>query len=193
MHKISDLFLTLLANKNHHIETKLSIAEMEYSQADIVKDSLRVYNGLYSTFGIGNCSAQQIDFKIIPKGDIRRQAKIEIYARLVSGEQASEWIPKGVFFFTTRKTDRKTGILNMHKYDAMLKAKETWLNSSYDAETWPMPAATAVNDITARMGVAINSRTILDAAFPVKYPVDDKSDMTMREALGRIAIANTGN
>jgi hypothetical protein len=81
----------------------------------------------------------------------------------------------------------------MHKYDAMLKAKETWLDSSYDAKTWPMPAATAVNDIAARMGMAVDSRTVLDATFPVKYPVDDEGDMTMREALGRIAVANAGN
>lgn len=193
MHKVSNLFLTLLADKNHRVETKLSIAGVEYSQADIVKDSLRVYGGLYSTFGIGNCSARQIDFEIIPKGDIPRQAEIKVYARLVSGEQVSEWIPKGVFYFATRKTDRKTGVLSVHGYDSMLKSEQTWLDSSYDAETWPMPAATAVNDIAARMGVAVDSRTQLNAAFPVQYPVDDEGDMTMREALGRIAVANAGN
>jgi hypothetical protein len=193
MHKVSNLFLTLLADKNHRVETKLSIAGVEYSQADIVKDSLRVYGGLYSTFGIGNCSARQIDFEIIPKGDIPRQAEIKVYARLVSGEQASEWIPKGVFFFSTRKTDRVTGVLSVHGYDAMLKAEQTWLDNSYDAETWPMPVWTAVNDIAARMGVAVDSRTQLNAAFPVQYPVDDENDMTMREALGRIAVANAGN
>ena len=193
MHKVSNLFLTLLADKNHRVETKLSIAGVEYSQADIVKDSLRVYGGLYSTFGIGNCSARQIDFEIIPKGDIPRQAEIKVYARLVSGEQVSEWIPKGVFYFATRKTDRKTGVLSVHGYDSMLKSEQTWLDSSYDAETWPMPAATAVNDIAARMGVAVDSRTQLNTAFPVQYPVDDEGDMTMREALGRIAVANAGN
>lgn len=193
MHKVSNLFLTLLADKNHRVETKLSIAGVEYSQADIVRDSLRVYGGLYSTFGIGNCSARQIDFEIIPKGDIPRQAEIKVYARLVSGEQVSEWIPKGVFYFATRKTDRKTGVLSVHGYDAMLKAEETWLDSSYDAETWPMPVWTAVNDIAARMGVAVDNRTQLNAAFPVQYPVDDGGDMTMREALGRIAVANAGN
>lgn len=193
MHKVSDLFLTLLADKNHRVETKLSIAGVEYSQADIVKDSLRVYGGLYSSFGIGNCSARQIDFEIIPKGDIPRQAEIKVYVRLVLGEQVSEWIPKGVFFFSTRKTDRITGVLSVHGYDAMLKAEETWLDSSYDAKTWPMPAATAVADIAARMGVAVDSRTVLDVAFPVQYPVDDEGDMTMREALGRIAVANAGN
>lgn len=193
MHKVSNLFLTLLSDKNHRVETKLSIAGVEYSQADIVKDSLRVYGGLYSTFGIGNCSARQIDFEIMPKGDIPRQAEIKVYARLVSGEQVSEWIQKGVFYFATRKTDRKTGVLSVHGYDAMLKAEDTWLDSSYDTETWPMPAATAVNDIAARMGVSVDSRTVLDAAFPMQYPVDDDGDMTMREALGRIAVANAGN
>ena len=113
--------------------------------------------------------------------------------RLRLGEQVSEWIPKGVFFFSTRKTDRITGVLSVHGYDAMLKAEETWLDSSYDAKTWPMPAATAVADIAARIGVAVDSRTVLDAAFPMQYPVDDKGDMTMREALGRIAVANAGN
>lgn len=193
MHSVSDLYLTLLADKNHRVETKLSIAGVEYSQADIVKDSLRVYGGLYSTFGIGNCSARQIEFEIMPKGDIPRQAEIKVYARLVSGEQVSEWIPKGVFFFSTRKTDRVTGVLSVHGYDSMLKAEQTWLDSSYDAETWPMPVWTAVADIAARMGVAVDSRTQLNTAFPVQYPVDDEGDMTMREALGRIAVANAGN
>jgi hypothetical protein len=193
MHVVSELYSTLLADRNHTLETKLVIAGEEYGQTNIVKDSLSVYGGLYSSFGIGNCCARQIDFQIIPKETIPRQAKIQVYARLTSGDQKSEWIPKGVFFFATRKTDRKTGVLTVHGYDAMLKAEETWLDSSYDGENWPMPAATAVADIAQRMGVTVDSRTVLDAAFPVQYPVDDDGDMTMREALARIAVSNAGN
>ena len=193
MHTVSDLWQQMLADPAHAVEAKLKIAGVEYGEDQIVRKSLMVYGGLYSTFGIGNCCARQIDFDIYPQGDIPRQAQIEVYVRLVLGEQVSEWIPKGVFFFATRKTDRKTGVLSVHGYDAMLKAEETWLDSSYDAETWPMPASTAVADIAARMGVAVDSRTVLDAAFPVQYPVDDEGDMTMREALGRIAVANAGN
>ena len=193
MHTVSDLWQQMLADPAHAVETKLKIAGVEYGQDKIVQRSLSVYGGLYSTFGIGNCCARQIDFEIYPQGEIPRQAKIEVYMRLRLGEQVSEWIPKGVFYFVTRKTDRKTGVLSVHGYDAMLKAEETWLDSSYDAETWPMPAATAVNDIAARMGVAVDSRTVLDAAFPMQYPVDSDGDMTMREALGRIAVANAGN
>nr|DAH42116.1 MAG TPA: protein of unknown function DUF5047 [Bacteriophage sp.] len=193
MHNVSDLWRTLLASPGHRKEVKLVIAGVTYGEDKIVDGSLRIDGGLYSDFGIGNCCARQIDFEIYPQGTIPRQAQIEVYVRLVLGEQVSEWIPKGVFFFSTRKTDRVTGVLSVHGYDAMLKAEETWLDSSYDAKTWPMPAETAVADIAARMGVAVDSRTVLDAAFPMQYPVDDKGDMTMREALGRIAVANAGN
>lgn len=193
MHTVSDLWQQMLADPAHAVEAKLKIAGVEYGEDKIVRKSLMVYGGLYSTFGIGNCCARQIEFEIYPQGTIPRQAKIEVYMRLRLGEQVSEWIPKGVFFFSTRKTDRVTGVLSVHGYDAMLKAEETWLDSSYDAKTWPMPASTAVADIAARMGVAVDSRTVLDAAFPMQYPVDDKGDMTMREALGRIAVANAGN
>lgn len=193
MHTASNLWQQMLADPAHAVEAKLKIAGVEYGEDQIVRKSLMVYGGLYSTFGIGNCCARQIDFEIYPQGDIPRQARIEVYVRLVLGEQVSEWIPKGVFYFATRKTDRKTGVLSVHGYDAMLKAEQTWLDSSYDAETWPMPASTAVADIAARMGVAVDSRTVLDAAFPVQYPVDDEGDMTMREALSRIAVANAGN
>lgn len=193
MHSVSDLWRTLLASPGHRKEVKLVIAGVTYGEDKIVDGSLRIDGGLYSDFGIGNCCARQIDFEIYPQGTIPRQAQIEVYVRLVLGEQVSEWIPKGVFFFSTRKTDRVTGVLSVHGYDAMLKAEETWLDSSYDAKTWPMPAETAVADIAARMGVAVDSRTVLDAAFPMQYPVDDKGDMTMREALGRIAVANAGN
>lgn len=193
MHTVSDLWQQMLADPAHAVEAKLKIAGVEYGEDQIVRKSLMVYGGLYSTFGIGNCCARQIEFEIYPQGTIPRQAKIEVYMRLRLGEQVSEWIPKGVFFFSTRKTDRITGVLSVHGYDAMLKAEETWLDSSYDSKAWPMPAATAVADIAARMGVAVDSRTQLDEAFPMQYPVDDKGDMTMREALGRIAVANAGN
>lgn len=193
MHTASNLWQQMLADPAHAVEAKLKIAGVEYGEDQIVRKSLMVYGGLYSTFGIGNCCARQIDFEIYPQGTIPRQAQIEVYVRLVLGEQVSEWISKGVFFFSTRKTDRITGVLSVHGYDAMLKAEETWLDSSYDAETWPMPASTAVNDIAARMGVEVDSRTALDAAFPVQYPVDNEGDMTMREALSRIAVANAGN
>ena len=105
----------------------------------------------------------------------------------------SEWIPKGVFFFSTRKTDKVTGAMTVKGYDAMLKAEQTWLTSDYDTENWPMSQADAVADIAARIGVEVDSRTVLSTAFPVAYPIDENGDLTMREVLGYIAASNAGN
>lgn len=193
MHSVSNLYLQILADRNHKIEPKLLISGTEYSQSDIVQDSLRVYGGLYSNFGIGNCSARQIDVRIIPKGTIPRQSKIEVFVRLTLENKVSEWIPKGVFFFATRKTDRQTGVLTVHGYDAMLKAEETWLNNSYASANFPMAPKAAVDDIAARMGISVDKRTNLNSVFPVQYPADEDGDMSMREVLARIAVANAGN
>lgn len=193
MHNVSATWRRIFENDAHRTEVKLSIAGTEYGEGDIVRRSLNIYGGAFGMFGIGSCCARQLDVVLVPKGEIPRQAKIEVFCRLALGSEASEWIPKGVFFFSTRQTDRETGTLRVHAYDAMLKAEETWLDASYDAENWPMPAATAVADICERMGVALDSRTTLDARFPVPYPADEEGDMTMREVLGRIAAANAGN
>ncbi len=193
MHSVSELWGTLFADGAHRTETKLVIAGTEYGEDRLVQQSVRIDGALYSTFGVGNCCARQIEFSLYPQGTIPRQAKIEAYVRLTLGTQASEWIKKGEFFFSTRKTDYATGVLRVRGYDAMLKAEETWLDASYDEKTWPMPAATAVADIAARMGVEVDARTQLSDAFPVPYPADEEGDMTMREVLARIAVANAGN
>lgn len=193
MHTVSETWKTLAASEAHRTEVKLVIAGTEYGESEIVRQSLRVYGGIFEEFGIGNCCARQIDFTILPKGEIPRQAKTEVYVRLRLGETASEWLQKGVFFFSTRETDGNSSALRVHGYDAMLKSEEIWLDSRYDNTAWPMPVQDAVNDIADRMGVALDERTVLNTAFPVQYPADEQGDMTMREVLGRIAVANAGN
>lgn len=193
MHTVSDLWRQLREDPAHRVESKLVIAGVEYGEDRIVRDSLRVYGALYEEFGIGSCCARQIDFSIYPQGDIPRQAKIQVFVRLRTETQASEWIPKGEFFFSTRAPDRVTGVLSVHGYDAMLKTEEVWLDETYASRSWPMEPWTAVNDIAYRIGVAVDTRTVLDPASLVQYPADEEGDMTMREVLGRVAVANAGN
>lgn len=191
MHSTSDLYQTILRNPLHVKEVKLDIAGVEYGMDNIV--SCSTSGGIFSTPGIGNCASRQIDLVFFPQGTIPRQAEIRIFVRLVCGSQMSEWIPKGVFFFSTRKTDKVTGAMTVKGYDAMLKAEQTWLTSNCDTENWPMPQDDAVADIAARIGVEVDSRTVLSAAFPVAYPIDENGDLTMREVLGYIAASNAGN
>ena len=131
--------------------------------------------------------------EIVPIGTIPRQAQINVFVRVCVGEQASEWIPKGVFFFSTRELDKVSGILTVTGYDAMLKAENVWLNEDYVYDNWPMPQETAVADIAQRMGVSVDPRTVFSDDFPVEYPVDEEGDLTMREALSFIAVSDAGN
>ena len=191
MQTTSELYKTLLRNPNHEKEIKLHISGVEYGMDSII--SCSTSGGIFSAPGIGNCTSRQIDLEVFPAGTIPRQAKIQVFVRLVYGEQASEWIQKGVFFISTRKRNKLTGTLTITGYDAMLKAEQTWLTSDYDTETWPMTQADAVSDIAGRIGVAVDSRTVLSEEYPVEYPVGENGDLTMREVLSGIAVSNAGN
>ncbi len=177
--------------QDHAAEVRLIISGIEYLQKDIV--SVETSGGLFSAPGIGNCSSRQIDLEILPRGNIPRQAKIQVYVRLKKSDKVSEWIQKGEFFISRRQKNKRTGSLTITGYDAMLKAEQIWLDSTYADENWPMTQANAVADIARRMGVEVDGRTRLSSQFPVDYPVDENGDLTMREVLGFIAVSNAGN
>lgn len=190
MQETSTLYKTLLAGR-HKKEIMLKIAGVEYREPNIV--SISTSGRLFEELSVGNAVSRLLDMRIFPIGDIPRQAQVEIYVRLTNGAETSEWIPQGVFFFSRREMDKRTGVMTVQGFDAMLKTEQTWLDSSYDTENWPMSPAYAVADIAARMGVEVDARTTLSENFPVQYPVDEEGDMTMREVLQRLAVANSGN
>ena len=191
MQTTSELYKNLLHNQNHEKEIKLNIAGVEYGMGNII--SCSTSGGIFSEPGIGNCTSRQIELEVLPIGTIPRQAKIQVFVRLVYADQASEWIPKGKFFISKRKKNKLTGSLKITGYDAMLKAEQTWLTTDYDAENWPMSQSDAVSDIAGRIGVAVDRRTVLSEEYPVEYPVGENGDLTMREVLSGIAVSNCGN
>lgn len=104
----------------------------------------------------------------------------------------SEWLPKGVYYISTRQTNRITGVMTIHGFDAMLKSGQVWQGEAV-TENFPMDVNTALADICERMGVELDPRSQIDTSFPVKDFVDSVGYMTMRSVLGRIAVANAGN
>lgn len=190
MRETSALYKKLWAMP-HTKEIKVDIAGVEYSQAEIF--SCRIYGGIYEKPTIGTCSSRTLSLKIMPKGTIPRGAKIAVFARLAAGGEVSEWIKQGEFFISLRPRDKRTGAMNITAYDAMLKANAVWLNGSYDEVNWPMAESEAVADIANRMGIVLDSRTVLDNAYPLDYPVDENGDMTMWNVLCGIAVSNCGS
>ena len=139
--------------------------------------------------------SRQIDIMIKPKGTIPRMAEIKLETRLVlkdfvTGEitSTSEWLPKGTFYIDTRQTDKVSGALIIHGYDAMLKAEQMLLTETTE-DDWPKPMDEVVEEIAKRMGVKVDSRTVISHTMMVGYPLE----YTMREVLGYIAAAHCGN
>lgn len=192
MQATSALHKAILRDSRHHKEHKVVIAGAAYLQPELL--SLRTSGGAFDQPGIGGCASRQIDLTLRRTlGDIPRQAKIEVFTRLVLGEQAAEWLPKGVFYISTRRTDKLTGSLTIHGYDAMRKAGDIWLTEDYGLDNWPMSQREAVEDIAYRMGVEVDPRTRLSGSFPVDYPVGENGDLTMEDILEGIAVSNAGN
>lgn len=197
MQTTSAIYKSLLHNPLAEKEIKAVIAGATYGHDKIV--SARVSGALFESFSIGNTASRELDIEIVPQGTIPRQAKIQLYLRIILRDdtgavtQSSEWIPKGEFFFSTRSTDKATGWMTVTAFDAMLKSEEDWINESYSETNFPMAASAAVADIAQRMGVEVDSRTSLSTAFTVAYPIGDSGSKTMREVLAEIAVANAGN
>ena len=104
-----------------------------------------------------------------------------------NGTQSSEWLQVGVFYIDTRDIDPDANTITLSCYDAMLKAEQTFLMEG-DTGEWPRTQQAVVNAICTRMGVELDSRTVINSTYMVEYP----NDYTMREILGYIAAAHGG-
>lgn len=174
----------------YRMQTCVEIDNVDYDEEDIISVSTRASLFGSGTASVGGCVAKEIDLVIKPKGVIPRMAEIRVYTRPISADGTWEpaWLLKGVYYIDTRQTDRVTGIMTIHGYDAMLKAEQVYLD---DPPTWdwPMNMSAVCESIAGRMGVEIDDRTVVSDTYMVEYP----NDLTMREILGYIAVAHAGN
>lgn len=189
MHQTSELYQTLLRDPRHRKEMKVNIAGTDYGEDALLY--LETSGGVFKEPDIGNCASRQIDLTLRAPGEIPRSAELRVFVRLVLGDEASEWIPKGMFFISTRKLDKVSGVLDIHGFDAMRRAGDVWDIDPY--ANWPMSQQEAAADIARQMGVELDPRTVLSRDFPVAYPVDENGDMAMQDVLEGIAVCNAGN
>lgn len=186
MRSTTALYKRLLGDLEHTKEVKAVIAGTEYSQNELI--SCAVSNGLFSEFEVGQCVSMELDLIIQPQAAVPKMARIDLYVRLVLGDEFSEWVPKGTYYLDTRDQDEVSGLLTIHGYDGMLKAEQTYQPEG-DTGGWPRSQQAVVGEICARMGVELDSRTVIDPSFQVEYP----NDYTMREVLGYIGASHGGN
>lgn len=179
----SDLWKSLWRDQNTEIEYRFDINGKLYGPEAEVEHS--VTSGLYEAFGIGNATTSQLTLSVYAD-NIPRGATIKRHIRLKNGDQASEWLPKGVFFIGRRSED--DGYWTVEAFDSMRKAEVVW--EPDQSLNFPMKMTDAVTEFARIMQVSIDDRTVLNENYTIDYPAND---YTIRQELCYIAAAHGGN
>lgn len=161
---------------------KLNIGGVDYNMGDI--KSAKIISPLFEKMSVGNTCAAELSATVWPIGNVPEMAKIIAYAR---ERDTDTWSQLGVFYLDER-SETADGALAIRAYNSMLFAEEEWTPRSEIVFPMPMPAA--VGEIASLLGVAVDSRTVLNAAYTIDYPANG---YTLREILGYIAGAHGGN
>lgn len=177
----SALWQVLIRDRNTVREYAFDINGVWYGDEAEVSHS--VDYSLFDSFGIGNAMSVTLNLDLYAK-EIPRGAVIKRYIRLVNGTQASEWLPKGVFF--TNRREVEDGLWTIEAYDAMLKADITWTPKL----TFPCTMEAAARDIATAMDVELDERNVYLPYTMDEYPA---GEYMRRDALRDIAAAHGGN
>lgn len=152
-----------------------------------------VDGGLYEQFGTGNAVVSKLTISLFAE-DIPRAARIKRFIRLRNGDQTSEWLPKGVFYSNRRSSE--DGNWTVEALDSMYKADREW--EPDQSLNFPLSMPDAAAEFARLMGVELDPRTKLNAAYTIDYPASDPDSETggyysIRQELQWIAAAHLGN
>ena len=188
MHQTSELYKEIVADRFHKVECKLLIDGVEYGENALV--SVETENNLFAEEApsCGNAVSGTITAKLrTPNTIIRTKAKIELFARVSSGDLVSEWIPKGVYFLDTREKQKtKNGedtIIVLDGFDAILMGEQEYIPSG----DWPKSDAEVIEEMCWILGVECVWRP--DKNFPIQKPIG----YSVREIIGYIAAMYGGS
>lgn len=163
------------------MDYKVEIAGTTYSKNDI--SSVVIKRPLFDKLSAGNACSAELDISFWPIGNIPKMAKIVPWARK---DESSSWVKLGEFYIYTRETT--DDLMRIVAYDTMMRAEQTWTPDQ--SLEFPMSMIDAVNVIASIMDIGIDSRTSLNSSYTIDYPAND---YTLRDVLGYIASANSGN
>lgn len=189
MRQRSETWARLAARGRFTQEVKAKIGNAEYTaiSAPIIDRSL-----MPSAMSVGNCISASMKVTIRTDAEIPAAAAVQIHVRLTDGATYSEWKNFGEFFISKRETDR--GLTSLECFDAMMKATQRYVDptsSTDDRIGWPKSQKACVDEIAKRIGVTVDSRTVIetDEAYQIDYP----TNYTMMDVLGFIGACHGGN
>ena len=163
------------------MDYKVEIADTTYYKSDI--SSVVIKRPLFDKLSVGNACSAELDISIWPISTIPKMAKLVPWVR---EDDTSSWTKLGDFYIYTREiTDE---LMHIVAYDSMMRAEQIWVPDQ--SLEFPMSMVSAVNIIAGIMDIGIDSRTQINSSYTIDYPAND---YTLRDILGYIAAANSGN
>ena len=197
MQNVSNLFMQIVSG-DYAVETRLFIMDSEGTERLVGRDLLRsvsVPDALFpsETELIGNAMSAEIEIEMAkPDWTPARMARIRRQIRVFNETQESEWIPKGVFYIDTRETAKSTQrleTLNIHGYDAMLKAEEDFPDGQWATRT----DYNCLLAICQKLGWQMDSETESYFANVPAFSIPQPDGYSCREVLQSIAAMRCGN
>lgn len=198
----SALYNSIFADENHVVEWKITVNGTAYEKDKIAASAggdsrPKLKRSLLpgSDPTIGGCVAATFSCAIFEASSaVPRMATVVPAYRLVLGSSVSEWVTLGTFFIDTRQVDKATGALILTCYDKMLVADGAGGATYADLtgfDEWPQSQSAVVAEIASIMGISVDGRTSIGSGdgYKVEYP----NDLSMREVLQKIGVANAGN
>ena len=190
MQSTSALYQTIIAG-DHWFETRLIIDGVgTYGETDLFAMST-THEMFHNSPTIGSAVAGEITVKMVyPKNvTIPTMAKLLPQVRVCNSSLTSGWLSQGVYFIDTRErtlTETNEEVLELHGYDAMLKAEQMYNGRITTTST----DTDMVNEIAYQMGVDVDTRTytLMTEAYEVPFP----TGYSYREILGYIASMYVG-
>ena len=182
--------------EDYRVESRAIVSGIEYpvSVPDTAEPSsvqrCRIKHQLFTSANlIGNACAGILEMSFIPTEAPPAAAQINLESRLIAEDgTATEWLPRGTYWIDERD-DAYHGRLKVTAYDRMLFAEDDWFPDGVISGTWPKPAPDVVNIICERLGIELDSRTVLNKDIMVAVPIGK----TLRNTLMEIAAAHGGN
>lgn len=188
MRQRSEIWAKLAARGRFTLDVAAVIGGVTYTaiSAPIIERAL-----FSDTVSVGNCTAASLKLSVLTDDEISTAASVIIKARVVSDTTTSEWLDFGTFYIDKR--EKSNGLITLQCYDAMLKASQKYVDpsNSDDRIGWPKSMQACVTEIAYRIGVELDSRTVINTAeaYQVAYP----TNYTMQQVLGFIGAAHGGN
>ena len=170
------------------MESKAIINGVEYTaiSAPIINRAL-----LSDKLSVGNCISSTLKLSVLTDDVLGKAAEVIIKARITDDVEYSEWLEFGTFYIDNRTLD--SGLVSVQCYDAMLKASQMYGDdtNAEDRIGWPKSMQDCVTEIAARIGVEIDSRTVIKTTEPYQVPYPSK--LSMMQVLGYIGACHGGN